>query len=263
MFELKILAKELMVTPTPEGVKTVGPTFEYLPSKKLEVEFIEIRDNGPYVVHGGVPLVRKKRISGDNNVSIAWQKTQTYDADTIFELCRCGKSANKPFCDGAHDRVDFDGRETATIQLINERQETLQGDGVRVKVDNSYCMHAKFCFNQNESIRKLVSKKSDDNAKINLSAMVERCPSGTFVYELEVDGLYEEVEADLPKQVAVISADNDQSTAGPIWVTGNIPVRRSDGQPVETRNRMTLCRCGASSNKPFCDGSHAKINFKE
>ena len=68
---------------------------------------------------------------------------------------------------------------------------------------------------------------------------------------------------DLPKQVAVIPADNDTSAAGPLWVTGNIPIRRSDGQPLETRNRMTLCRCGASKNKPFCDGSHAKINFKD
>jgi hypothetical protein len=93
--------------------------------------------------------------------------------------------------------------------------------------------------------------------------MVERCPSGTFTYELEVDGVYQEVEADLPKQIAIISADNLESTAGPLWVSGKIPVRRSDGQPLETRNRMTLCRCGASSNKPFCDGSHVKINFKE
>ena len=124
-------------------------------------------------------------------------------------------------------------------------------------------MHAKFCFNQNASIRKLVTKKADDNAKINLSAMVERCPSGTFVYELEVDGKYEEIEVDLPKQVAVIPADNDKSAAGPLWVTGNIPIRRSDGLAIEIRNRMTLCRCGASKNKPFCDGSHAKIKFKD
>jgi CDGSH-type Zn-finger protein len=263
MFELKILAKELMMMPMPNGSKTVGPSFEYLPPKSVDIEFIEIRENGPYVVHGSVPLVRKKRITGDNGESIAWQKLESQSVDAIFELCRCGKSANKPYCDGTHDRFLFDGSETATIQSINERQEILQGDGVRVKVDNSYCMHAKFCFNQKSGIRKLITKKSDDNAKINLSAMVERCPSGTFTYELEVDGVYQEVEADLPKQIAIISADNLESTAGPLWVSGKIPVRRSDGQPLETRNRMTLCRCGASSNKPFCDGSHVKINFKE
>jgi CDGSH-type Zn-finger protein len=263
MFELKALATDLMALKTPNGENTVGVSFEYVPAKTLDLEFIEVRENGPYVVHGGVPVVNKKRVSGDKGVSLAWKKIKTHETDAIYELCRCGQSETKPFCDGTHDRIDFDGAETATTQLFKEREEILQGDGIRVKVDNSYCMHAKFCFNQNASIRKLVTEKADDNAKVNLSAMVERCPSGTFVYELEVDGKYEEIEVDLPKQVAVIPADNDTSAAGPLWVTGNIPIRRSDGQPLETRNRMTLCRCGASKNKPFCDGSHAKINFKD
>ena len=263
MFELKALATELMVLKTPDGKNTVGVSFEYVPAKTLDLEFIEVRENGPYVVHGGVLVVNKKRVSGDKGVSLAWKKIKTHKTDAIYELCRCGQSATKPFCDGTHDRIDFDGTETATTQLFKEREEILQGDGIRVKVDNSYCMHAKFCFNQNASIRKLVTQKADDNAKVNLSAMVERCPSGTFVYELEVDGKYEEIEADLPKQIAVIPADNVKSAAGPLWVTGNIPIRRSDGRPIETRNRMTLCRCGASKNKPFCDGSHAKINFKD
>ena len=92
---------------------------------------------------------------------------------------------------------------------------------------------------------------------------IDKCPSGTFVYELEVEGQYQEIESDLPKQIVIISADNSESTAGPIWINGKIPIKRADGKPLETRNRMTLCRCGESKNKPFCDGSHAKIDFKE
>ena len=134
---------------------------------------------------------------------------------------------------------------------------------MRVKVDNSYCMHAKFCFNQKSGIRKLMAAGADDDAKIHVSAMTERCPSGTFVYELEIDGEYQEIEADLPKQVSVIEADKPQESAGPLWVNGMIPVLRSDGKPLEVRNRMTLCRCGESKNKPFCDGSHAKVNFND
>ena len=263
MYELKILAKELMSITPPNSKETIGPSFQYLPRKKTEVEFIEVRKNGPYVVHGDISLVKKRRITGEKGEAIAWQKTSTQKTDSIYELCRCGKSANKPFCDGTHDRIDFNGEETATTQLIEQRQEILQGDGVRVKVDNSYCMHAKFCFNQNASIRKLITNKSDDNSKINLAAMVDKCPSGTFVYELEVDGKYQEIESDLPKQIVVISADNSESIAGPIWINGKIPVKRADGKPLEIRNRMTLCRCGESENKPFCDGSHAKIDFKD
>jgi CDGSH-type Zn-finger protein len=43
---------------------------------------------------------------------------------------------------------------------------------------------------------------------------------------------------------------------GSLWVTGNIPVERADGQPFETRNRVTLCGCGRSKIKPLCDGTH-------
>ncbi|RUA28516.1 MAG: iron-binding protein, partial [Chloroflexi bacterium] len=62
------------------------------------------------------------------------------------------------------------------------------------------------------------------------------------------------IEPDLPKEVGVIPN-------GPIWITGGIPVQRSDGPPLETRNRVTLCRCGASSKAPLCDGTHKDIGF--
>ena len=54
-----------------------------------------------------------------------------------------------------------------------------------------------------------------------------------------------------------------QGVSGPIWVRGGIPVVAADGHAYEIRNRVTLCRCGASSNKPFCDGSHASIKFSD
>jgi CDGSH-type Zn-finger protein len=46
-------------------------------------------------------------------------------------------------------------------------------------------------------------------------------------------------------------------------VRGSITVEAEDGARYEKRNRVTLCRCGASSNKPFCDGSHASIKFDD
>ncbi len=86
-------------------------------------------------------------------------------------------------------------------------------------------------------------------------AMVERCPSGSLTYRIEAAG--PDIEPDLPQQIAVtteITADGP--IAGPLWLTGGIPVERSDGRPFETRNRVTLCNCGRSSNKPLCDGTH-------
>ncbi len=57
--------------------------------------------------------------------------------------------------------------------------------------------------------------------------------------------------------------DPQEGVSGPLWVRGGIPVVSADGTPYEVRNRVTLCRCGASQNKPFCDGSHASIGFTD
>ena len=68
------------------------------------------------------------------------------------------------------------------------------------------------------------------------------------------------IEPDLPVQIAVTTEiTSDGPIEGPLWVTGGIPIERSDGQPFETRNRVTLCNCGHSSRKPLCDGSHRAI----
>ena len=51
--------------------------------------------------------------------------------------------------------------------------------------------------------------------------------------------------------------------SGPLMLRGGIRVRSASEESYEVRNRQTLCRCGASSNKPFCDGSHATIKFRD
>ena len=49
---------------------------------------------------------------------------------------------------------------------------------------------------------------------------------------------------------------------GPYIVTGTIEMRDTDGKVVATQARTALCRCGASTKKPFCDGTHSKIGFQ-
>jgi CDGSH-type Zn-finger protein len=60
-----------------------------------------------------------------------------------------------------------------------------------------------------------------------------------------------------------VSVLEEDGLASALWVTGGVPVHRADGRPLETRNRMTLCRCGQSSGRPLCDGTHRKIGFRE
>ena len=88
--------------------------------------------------------------------------------------------------------------------------------------------------------------------RMHAIAMIEHCPSGALTYQL--DGVTNE-----PLFPQAISVVND----GPLWVTAMVPITNSDGTVLETRNRVTLCRCGDSANKPLCDGSHKEAGFTE
>lgn len=263
MFELRHLIIDLMKLPSGDGKTTVGPYFAYRPPLQHSKCWIEIREKGPYAVHGDIPLVRKKRVTTEQGEALTWATIETLPTDAEYVLCRCGRSATKPFCDGTHDRIDFDDAGPEEFAPLAETQEILENDGIRVKVDNSYCIHAKYCFNKTSGIRALMDQPSDTHAKIQIMAMVDRCPSGTFVYEVPVDGEMRETEVDLPTEIAAIAKDANSKTAGPLWVSGNVPIMQPDGTILETRNRVTLCRCGQSRNKPFCDGSHARFDFED
>jgi hypothetical protein len=120
-------------------------------------------------------------------------------------------------------------------------------------------MHAAFCVGRVERIPAMLKGAEDSDVRARVIALIDRCPSGSYTYSLEEDG--PDIEADLP--VAIAITEEERSLAGAIWVTGGIPVSRSDGEPFETRNRVTLCRCGHSENKPLCDGTHRTIDFRE
>ena len=82
-------------------------------------------------------------------------------------------------------------------------------------------------------------------------SMLEKCPSGALAYE--IDG--ELIEPALATEIAPVPN-------GPLAVTGGIPIVMTDGTQMARRNQVTLCRCGASKNKPLCDGTHAEIGFE-
>jgi uncharacterized Fe-S cluster protein YjdI len=123
-----------------------------------------------------------------------------------------------------------------------------------VKDDRSLCSHAGFCVNEISNVWQMTQDSAAADVRAQIMRMINQCPSGALAYALEAGG--DTVENDLPKEIAL-------TPDGPLWVSGSIPVNRSDGQPCETRNRVTLCRCGASKNKPFCDGAHEEAGFTE
>ncbi len=224
---------------------------------------IVVRKNGPYVVHGDVPLVRKSQVVSEHGEPLTWKKGASIKTSEAYTLCCCGQSSKKPFCDGTHARIDFDGTESADTGVTAERQVVYAGGTkIVVKRDYSLCMESGFCSNRITDIQKMVPDTDDTQVRAQVMAMIERCPSGSFTYSIEEGEV--DIEPDLPRQVAVTTEiTSDGPIAGPLWVTGNIPIERADGQPLETRNRVTLCRCGLSSGKPLCDGTHRAMGITE
>jgi len=225
---------------------------------------IKVIRNGPYVVEGNVPLVSKTQVVSEHGEPLTWQKDAILAAcEDEYHLCRCGQSSNKPFCDGSHRATGFDGTETADGGSTAGRTMIIPGGKlIIVRKDPTLCMQSGFCGTQDMDIDELVAATDDTKMRSLVMAMVERCPSGALTYRIEAQGL--DIEPDLPPQVAVTTeVTSDGPIRGPLWVTGNIPVERSDGQPFETRNRVTLCNCGQSSIKPLCDGTHRDLQRLE
>ena len=219
-----------------------------------EIQKISVQPNGPYIVRGGIPLVRKMPVVSEHGEPLTWKKEGILSTEDFYRLCRCGRSSTKPFCDETHARIEFDGIETADTGPIANRERNYEGEKIVVKDDRSICDHSGFCGNRVTNVWKMIRQTDDTQVRAQIMAMVERCPSGALSYALEPDG--ENIEPDLPKEVSVIPD-------GPLWVSGGITVERSDKQFLETRNRVTLCRCGASKKKPLCDGSHKEVGFSD
>jgi CDGSH-type Zn-finger protein len=225
-------------------------------AENAAIKKIIIETDGPYEVQGNIPLVSKTQVVSEYGEPLTWKKDDTIQTDGTYFLCRCGHSTEKPFCCGVHCEIGFDGSETADTRPTAERQQAYPGaTNIVVKRDHSLCMESGFCGNRVTKVKYMVANTADPQVRAQIMAMIERCPSGSYTYSLAENE--PDIEPDLPQQIAVTT---DILSTGPVlgalWVTGNIPIERSDGKPFETRNRVTLCSCGRSKIKPLCDGTH-------
>lgn len=226
---------------------TVAP---YLPSLDFGMR-IEVTPHGPYEVTGSVPLRKKAEVFSEHGEPMTWKNDPPLPTDGTYYLCRCGKSDNKPFCDGSHSFEGFSGRERAPAERPVDDLERLVGTGIDVVKDGALCEHAGFCGNRMTNWFEMLSETEDSIVRSQLIAMIERCPSGALAYE--VDGQVIE-----PSLACEIGAVRD----GPLFVSGGVTVVMADGTEMDERNRVTLCRCGASKQKPLCDGTHKEIGFE-
>jgi len=217
---------------------------------------ILIKKDGPYLVFGNIPLVHKTQVVSEYGEPLTWKKDAEIETGAVYSLCRCGRSREMPFCDGCHKENHFDGTETAKTDGPSEFQITYpNGTHLIVKMDPSLCMDSGFCAMKDITLEEIVANSEDATARSLAIAMVERCPAGALTYRIEEEEA--DIEPDLPRQIAdTTEITSDGPITGPLWVTGWIEIERSDGKPFEPRNRVTLCNCGLSKNKPLCDGTH-------
>jgi CDGSH-type Zn-finger protein len=235
--------------------------------------------NGPLLVTGAVPLYRRRAVHSEHGEPLAWETTQQVETRERYALCRCGQSANKPFCDGTHARVGFAAHDRST-GTYDERADVLGGTGITVRDDRSICVHAGFCGTRIANVWGQVPETGESTVRAQVIAMVEKCPSGALTYRFngadrvlgsdrvndaggedrEDPGREDQDRGDVEPLYATAIAVTDD---GPLWVTGGVSVTLADGSSLETRNRVTLCRCGASANKPLCDGSHKTARFED
>jgi len=237
------------------------------PKKNHEPRKVVVMKNGSYHVFGDLPLVHKTQIVSEYGEPLTWKKDKEYEIKKkegceFYSLCRCGHSQNRPFCDSTHREIGFDGTETTDTHTTETRSmEYPHSTGIIVTKDPSLCIQSGFCGLRDAGMNQLAAATADTRVRSLVISMVERCPSGALTYRIDRDE--PDIEPDLPAQIALITEiTSDGPIDGPLWVTGNIPIERSDGKPFETRNRVTLCNCGHSYQKPLCDGTHRELQQK-
>jgi CDGSH-type Zn-finger protein len=220
---------------------------------------VKVSENGPYLVSGGLPLSKETIGVDAAGASVRWEQGQAFPSQPRYALCRCGHSANKPFCDGTHAKIGFDGTETASRAPYLEQAKVMRGPTMSLTDVEALCAFGRFC-DPNGSVWNLVNEATEPAAKGHFVHQTCDCPSGRLVAWDNATG--NAVEPKYEPSIALIE-DPAQGCSGPLWLRGGVQLVAADGFAYEVRNRMTLCRCGASHNKPFCDGSHASIGFRD
>ncbi len=186
------------------------------------------------VLHDG-PI----KISNASRLKYCGQPIET-DGDVF--LCRCGESSNAPFCDGSHNAAGFKGSsEARTPKDI----KVWEGKTVRTFFNPNTCMHVFYC----KPLKELRERElaGDASAAAEIMRVVSSCPSGALTYETKTE--VAEPEA------AASECDVDIMEGGEVRLLRSFEIN-AELQERQPDSRATLCRCGLSKNKPWCDGRH-------
>ncbi|MEO0425364.1 MAG: CDGSH iron-sulfur domain-containing protein [Pseudomonadota bacterium] len=203
-------------------------------------------DDGPLMVH---PAPSLRDADGT-----------ALEATERVALCRCGASSNKPFCDGSHRASGFTSANDEG-EIRNTPQSysgTVGGASVTVWYTPVLCSHAGEC-------QRLASAVFDpkrepwvqpQGAEIGpLLKALSACPSGALRLGVEGDVTQAQHLTDGDVEIRI-------ERHGPYHVR-NVRLDAEFNGAGASRTKYVLCRCGHSRNKPFCDGTHYDLKWRD
>ncbi|HLP58264.1 MAG TPA: CDGSH iron-sulfur domain-containing protein [Candidatus Deferrimicrobium sp.] len=170
----------------------------------------------------------------------------------VMILCRCGLAKNKPYCDNSHIAKGIDGEKQP--DRVKDRVVDYRGKDITIHDNRGVCSVDQACVNLLPTVFKRNAKRwiDPDGASVGeIIDVIEKCPSGALSYTV---GHIKCTDQDRPPGIKV--AKN-----GPLEITGGITLEDDMDSKPQSGEHYTLCRCGNSKNKPFCDGAHIKTKF--
>jgi glutamate synthase domain-containing protein 2/uncharacterized Fe-S cluster protein YjdI len=207
---------------------------------KNRKQLIKIEKDGPYLLEDGSALTTSQGAS--------------IEIMPRVHLCRCGNSGDKPFCDNTHIETGFTSEKLPGRQP--DRCDRYTGKTITIIDNRGVCSHRGYCTDKLPSVFRLGMEPWIDPDGASAEAVKEVisiCPSGALAWEengFSVAGRREEEEICLVKN-------------GPIELKGSVGIEDEEGSVPAAADHSTLCRCGGSKNKPFCDGTHWHNGFKD
>lgn len=167
-------------------------------------------------------------------------------------LCRCGESANKPYCDGAHAAAGYSDENRCDRDKVKD----FAGSEVTVHFNRAICSGAGECVRGLPAVFVSGAEdwiRPDEASAVDVVDVVRRCPSGALSYT--VDGqLHRRSEIEVGVRIV---------KDGPYEVTGPVELGTKTWSANASETVFALCRCGKSENAPFCDYSHGEQGWRD
>lgn len=196
---------------------------------------ITVVKNGPYIVRD----LKNFRDSEERPLPV----------QPVMSLCRCGASRTKPYCDGSHTEISFIGEKDP--HRVPGKVSEWKGKNITIVDNTNVCSRHMSCIN---NLPQVFEEENPDAVNVKrIIDTIRQCPSGALTYKM--GGRHCQA---FKREPAITIARN-----GPFKVVGAIRLKDDMKSEPACPEHYTLCRCGHSRNKPFCDGSHLEIGFKD